>query len=316
MPLRLSHVDVLRSVRRDVAESAETGAPPLGHLAGLHRVPTQDGSYALAFDLERPLMAGGPGLLEIAMLTDLALGGAIRNQVGRALPMPTISMTLQLAPGRAAQVAAADSECTGRLDRTATARSQLKTAAGEIVGDAQGVFALPAMPYDGPERAMPWDCLPGDDAADTGGGAADDLTSWTPGTTDAALVDRIVEHASRTPRCAWGTAHVEQQLTSNGENIALTPTEPMANRLGHVQGGALFTAAVLAAARRGEFPVDSLVTGTIEFIDAVRLDDQILTQVSVLRASGRSLFASVLVDQGERRCCHVTTVFRRDYAIS
>lgn len=96
------------------------------------------------------------------MLPDLALGGVIRNQIGLALPLPTVSMTIQLAPGRAREVAWADAECPVQLDRTASARSQLFTADGEVVGDAVGVFALPKLPYDGPGRAMPWD-LPIDD---------------------------------------------------------------------------------------------------------------------------------------------------------
>jgi len=309
MPVRTTHDELRRSVSRDLAESSYTGAPPLGHLAGLHRLPT-DGTYALALDPDRPLMAGGAGILEFAMLADLALGGAIRNQVGRALPMPTVSMTLQLTPGRTNEVARADGECTARLGRTATARSQLRTVAGDIVGDAQGVFALPRLPYDGPGRPMPWD-LPPEDALDEGvPGAEGDLSSWTPGANEEALVERITAHAAGSPAHAWGTAHVEEQMTV-GMDPLLTPTAPMANRLGHIQGGALFTTAVLAAARADEFSVDSLVTGTIEFIEAASLDDVVVPEVCVLRASSRSLFASIRLVQGGRTRCHVTTVFRR-----
>lgn len=309
--MHLSSDESRRSIRRDLARSSQTGAPPLGHLAGLHRIFTTPETYALAIDLERPLMNGGPGILEIAMLADLALGGAIRNEVGRTLPMPTISMTLQLAPGQSSQVAWADGECTARHDRTALARSRLRNADGAIVGDAQGVFALPAIPYEGPGRAMPWD-LPTDGAtADTLTATDCEITSSASEATDQTLVDRLAAHAGLDARCAWGTAHVGEQLTVAGDEVALTPTEPMANRLGHIQGGVLFTTAVLSAARQGRFSVDSLVTGTIEFIDAAQLDEQLIAQVSILRSSGRSFFASILLVQGERTCCHVSLVFRR-----
>ena len=310
MPVQTSHDEVRRSVSRDLAESSHSGAPPLGHLAGLHRGPTTDGTYALALDPDRPLMAGGAGILEFAMLADLALGGAIRNQVGRTLAMPTIAMTLQLTPGRTKEVAQADGQCTARLDRTATARSQLRTVAGDIVGDAQGVFALPRQPYHGPGRAMPWDIPPGDTHDENPSSSDVDLSSWAPGATEEMLVDRITAHAAGSPAHAWGTAHVEEQMTV-GHDPVLTPTAPMANRLGHIQGGALFTTAVLAAARADEFSVDSLVTGTIEFIEAASLGDLVVPEVSVLRVSSRSLFASILLVHGGRTRCHGTTVFRR-----
>lgn len=85
----------------------------------------------------------------------------------------------------------------------------------------------------------------------------------------------------------------------------------MANRLGHIQGGALFTTAVLASARTGGVPVDTLVSGTIDFVRAADLEEPLFPEVTVHRAGGRSLFASVLLVQAGRTRCHVTTVFRR-----
>jgi acyl-coenzyme A thioesterase PaaI-like protein len=314
MPAYTRPDDLRRSVCRDLAWSSLTGAPPLGHLAGLHRMPTNDGSYALAIDPSRPFMAGGAGILELVMLADLALGGAIRNQVGLTLPLPTVSMTLQLAPRGTSEVAWADGECTSQLDCTATARSRLRNAAGDIVGDATGVFALPRLPYDGPGRPMPWD-VPTDATSDRDGDGALNRdegapSSWVPGPAEEVLLNRVTAHADGSQETAWGTSHVKEQMAT-GDALALVPTELMANRLGHIQGGALFTAAVLAAARVGEFPVESLVTGTIEFIEAARLGALLVPEVTVLRASGRSLFASVLLVQDGSTCCHVTPVFRR-----
>lgn len=305
---------VRQSVRADLQAADQTGAPPLGHLAGLRRRDIRDdargtGGYALELDPARPALAGGAGVLEFAMLADLALGGVIRNQVGLALPMPTVSMTVQFAPGRTREVLWADGQCTVQLERTATARSQLFTAAGEVVGDAVGVFALPKLPYEGPGRAMPWD-LALNTERQQGQVHADEQVE--PLSSDQeALAGSIQRHAAGDPAWAWGSQHVAEQLKCAAGRFALAPTPPMVNRLGHVQGGVLFTAAVLAAARTAEFPVETLTTATIEFIEAADLDGPLVPEVTILRAGGRSLFASTVVVQDGRPRSHVSAVFRR-----
>ena len=304
MAVDLRTQELRRTIRRDLSRSSQTAAPPLGHLAGLHRMASAGDLFALSFDPGRPAMAGGAGMLEVAMLADLALGGAIRNRVGLAVPMPTISMTIQFAAGRASEVVWADGECSTQLTSTATSRSRLRTSAGEVIGDAQGVFSLPPLPYDGPGRPMPWDSCAEQVSVGIGG-----ERGLRPA--EECIVDQVAAHAAGTPNRAWGTTHVERQMAMRGDTLAMTPTEAMINRLGHVQGGALFTAAILAAATRRAFPIDTLVTGTIEYVDAAKLDDPILAPVTVLRASRRSLFASVALVQDRRTCCHVATVFRR-----
>ena len=294
--------DLRRSVRHDVGSSARTGAPPLGHLSGLHRTASDSHSFVLAFDLDRPALIGGPGLLEVTMLADLALGGAIRNYVGLATPMPTLSMSILLAQGRAQDVAWANGECTTTVAGAATSRSRLYTSTGEVVGDAQGLFALPALPYEGPGRPMPWDTdRPPVESVPDG---------EEPLGEKELFVDQIAEHAASAPSRAWGLAYAEAQMTMIGEKPAMTPTALMVNRLGHVQGGSLLTAAVLAASAERGVPVRALVSTTIEFIDAATVDEPVVSVVNIHRTSRRSLFASVTLVQDGRTCCHVTTIFR------
>jgi acyl-coenzyme A thioesterase PaaI-like protein len=295
----MSADDARRSVAADIERFSHTGAPPMGHLAGLHRVPSEHDLFALAFDLARPAMAGGPGILEVAMLADLALGGVLRNRIGLALPMPTISMTIQLAPGQASRVAWADSEVGVLTARTATARGRLRAGTGEVIGDAQGVFALPSLPCDRPGRSMPWDIW------------EHPATVETPVAASGSLVDEVAAHAFGDPSQAWGSAHIARHLSGSGGTVAMTPTTPMANRLGHTQGGALFTSAIVAAERGSGFTAGELVTATIEFLDAAQLDTPVIATASILRESRRSLFASIALRQGQRPCCHVSAVFRR-----
>jgi acyl-coenzyme A thioesterase PaaI-like protein len=295
-------LEIRRSVLNDLWQCSQTGAPPLGHLVGLHRVPAIDGSLGLALDEHRPAMAGRPGILEVVMLADLALGGVIRNRIGLSFPMPTISMTIQLTPGRISEVARAEARSATPSERTASAHARLLTADGEAVGDAQGLFSLPPMPYQGPRRTMPWDSFDG-----LGNGTHMQEHDQP----ENGIIEDITGHALSRPTRAWGTAHVGHQMTRDGEFSVLTPTAVMANRLGHVQGGVLVTAAILAAAVCGGFPPESLAAATIDFLDAADLRSPIRARPSVLRQTKRSLFADVLLLQGPQTRCHVSAVFRR-----
>ncbi|GAA5063784.1 acyl-CoA thioesterase domain-containing protein [Nocardia callitridis] len=300
-------VDGLRAaILTDIDQSARTGAPPLGHLVGLHRIQDATDLFILAFEPTRPAMLGGPGLLEVAMLADLALGGVLRNEVGPSLSMPTITMTIQLAPATATEVRTAAAEVTAVLDRTGMSRCRLLAADGAIVGDAAGVFALPARPYDGPGRPMPWDSPPGEEALDT---AAPELGRSN---TDGCL-DSIEAHAltEPEPERAWGTAHIAQQVAATADSIAMTPTGVLGNRLGHVQGGAMVTAAVRAIELRTGFTADELASVTAEFVGATTLDGLVVATVDVLKQSPRSLFARVALTQEGQLRCHVSAVFRK-----
>lgn len=245
------------------------------------------------------------------MLADLALGGAIRHRVGLALPMPTVSMTIQLTGRPVREVRWAEGECAGWGRRSAGARSRLFSETGVPVADAVGVFALPRLPYEGSGREMPWD-LPLDEPVVPGEeplAEQDDREDSLPG--QAQLVESIDTHAASRPEVAWATQHVMDRMGSHDGSHELDPSAAMVNRLGHIQGGVLFTAAVLAVARQSGFSVESLSTGTIEFIAAAELGSSLVPRVNILRAGGRSLFATVVLEQGGRVCSHVSLVLRR-----
>lgn len=298
-----SSSDELReSVRTDLQKIRESGAPPLGHLVGLHRTETADDRFGLAFDPSRPAMKGGPGLLEVSMLADLALGGALRNEVGLEVPMPTVSMTVQLTAKAASRVSTADGEVTAVTGRSGTARSRLFSAEGEPIGDALGVFALPPLPFDGAGTAMPWDSWTAT-AGNTGtpGGAASMVED----------LDRIVAHALGRPEQAWAGAYIAEHMSDRGPDAVLRPTMLMANRFGNIQGGVLLAAAVNAAVRQSDFTASDLASTSIEFIGAVRVDEQLVAENCTLRHGGRSLFSEIRLFQSGKLCCHVTAVFRR-----
>lgn len=304
--------DSVQSVVIDIENHRRTGAPALGHLAGLHRTGASDNDFALGLTRSRPMLAGGAGIVEIAMLADLALGGVLRDRIGLTVPMPTISMTLQVHPGQLSRITEAHGEVTALADRTACSRARLQTSDGAVLGDAQGLFALPVLPYDGPGRLMPWDTWLQEHLDD----GADDTRAVPPSNADSqfdadCLAHDIAAHASSNLSEAWGTRHVRAQMTESGPGVAMMPTATMTNRLGHIQGGVLLAVAVIAAELDGEFAVENLTTASIDFLDAAQADAPIQVVVSVLRQSGRSLFVSILLSQRDRTCCHVSAVFRR-----
>jgi hypothetical protein len=146
-------------------------------------------------------MTGGAGPLESAMLADLALGGVIRNRVGLAVQIPTISLPIQLEPARVSEVVWVDGECSARVERSASARRRLHTAIGDVVGDATGVFALPTLPYGGPGRAMPWDTRPAEVTPRPGTDAPD---SSAVETVDEAVVAEEAAQAQASPPWSGG----------------------------------------------------------------------------------------------------------------
>jgi hypothetical protein len=74
----------------------------------------------------------------------------------------------------------------------------------------------------------------------------------------------------------------------------------MANRLGHLQGCALLTTSVVAVAATGNFATDTLVTATIKFLEPANPQAPLVPRVSVIKSSGRSLYADVRLEQADR----------------
>lgn len=303
------------SVRHDVSRSAATGAPLIGCLSGLRRVAIAGRPFALGFDLERPTLRGGPGIVEVAALADLALGGAIRDATDRSLPLPTISMTIQLDRCSSRRTAAAAATAERASGSVAGADARLLSSDGQIVGRAQGLFAVPNRTRTRSVPPMPWDewerplqgSPSGPDFPETSTGSVGDSAP-----NGEAIVEQVVEHSQRSPTASWVSHLVAQNLRCVREGVAeLVPIAASANRGGHVQGGLLFGLAVLSNPSVHDFNPDDFVTGTMEFVGPGSPTESLTVHTEVFRATTRTAFCDVRIQQAKGLIAHASTVFRR-----
>ncbi|MFP5370927.1 MAG: acyl-CoA thioesterase domain-containing protein, partial [Actinomycetes bacterium] len=234
-----------------------------------------------------------PGLVppvSVAVAADLAMGSAVRAAVGAGRRLGTTSMTLHhLSPAVTAPVRTHASVVWLDADRrNGLARADLTDGSGTLVGAAQGWFmALPA-PEGVTLRLLPWELpeLP----------AVPDLAREDLRDDERAAVEATLRAAERAR--AHGTS-VSAELTALGWDDAaegsargsLRIGPELGNRVGHVQGGALYGIGLAAAARAvgaGFEPAD----GHWQFLRPG--DGELLVAEAAVRRLGRrAAFASV-----------------------
>lgn len=291
-----------RSIAEDLALSAATGAPLLGCLGGLHRTEVRGEEFGLSYDLDRPVLVGAPGVVEVAVLADLALGGALRSTAGAGLPLPTISMTVQWDAGALGLVRSAGASAPCLRAGTSSAAARLLSAAGEVLGRAQGVFAVPARPFTGAAATMPWDESP--TTSPSGTVAAQEA--------DPDVSARIVDHAEHGAAEGWMSALTRSctRWEPAGRGV-FAPDPVMANRAGAVQGGVLFGLAVMAGGRAGHLDEADAVTASMDLLAPVSVTQALDVDTAVDASSTRTVFCDVRMSQAGRLVTRALAVFRR-----
>lgn len=144
-----------RHVLRAFALARATGAPALACLAGVG--PTAEGTFGLTGAPAR--WTTPAGLLDVAVLADLALGAAARARAGADRRMPTLSLTLDLAgslPPPATLHVAADEPAIedGFVSTAGTVRD-----GGRAIGHCAATFALGSSGFS----VLPWEERAGSD---------------------------------------------------------------------------------------------------------------------------------------------------------
>ena len=137
----------MADVHKALALRRATGAPLLGLLLDLRQATTA-GPAAIALE---GLSAWGPlGVTEVATLSDLALGAAIRRTVGTATLLPTLTLTLELDhDGRGC-----DATVRAEAEPTVGAVGRLRSADG-LVGRCMATFVVGSREADVPP--LPWE---------------------------------------------------------------------------------------------------------------------------------------------------------------
>jgi acyl-coenzyme A thioesterase PaaI-like protein len=269
--------------RAALATSRVTGAPPLGLLLGLQRVRRTGADLELRFDPRRPA-ATDVGLLDTAVLADLALGGALRARHGAGRSLPTVSLTLHLARRRFPPDIRVRAWADPVVDGLADARGEL-VSGDALLGRALATFAVP----DRAERrpALPWEAGP----------------DVVPGPVDLTPDERALARDLEAVRARDGRSWAEELLAHAcrrpvSEDPALTcrPTPVLRNRAGDLQGGVLFGIAA-AAAGDAAAAASRVVSGHIVFAKRATAGSPVRAAPTAIRETRRTRFVRADVQQ-------------------
>ncbi|MCC6174240.1 MAG: hypothetical protein IT305_02955 [Chloroflexi bacterium] len=232
----------------------------------------------------------------VATLADLALGAAVRSLVAPGARLGTATLAIQHpdVPIRGPVFAEAGAHPVAGDQKNV--RCSLVTPTGRIVGYAQGWFAALPSPHGRPLGLMPWERR---ETVPVAVPALADLDER-----EAAAVAAARAAGERAQR--RGTAvseemlHFEWQPSDGGRSHGTLAIGPeIGNRVGHIQGGALYGAAALAATRALGVPSLALVDGAYQFLrpaDGATL----IGEGTVLRRGRSAAFVEARLSVDER----------------
>jgi acyl-coenzyme A thioesterase PaaI-like protein len=265
---------VLERALRAVGRTRALGLHFYGHFVGIEgRVPA-DGRAHLRLEGE-PTGVGAPDVSPVALATlaDLALGSAIRSRLRPGIRLGTVTLAIQhpaepvVGPLEADATADATAAPSARSGQAAT--GGIGSAGGSIlcsgraVARAQGWFtALPAPP--GRTLSLtPWERV---DPPPVVVPTLEDLDERESAAVAAA-------RAAGERAMAGGTAVSREilafdwQIGPEGSVTGRLQVGPeLDNRVGHVQGGALYGAATVAAREALASPTARLADGYYQFL--------------------------------------------------
>lgn len=235
-----------------------------GNFVGLGGAPAPLGTTHLSVDGEPPGI-GAPGVSAVALATaaDLAVGSAIRSYVGVGARMATATLSIQhpIEPVEGPVAALGEAEAASGEQRIG--RAVLVGPDGRPVGYAQGWFAALPPPTGWVQRPLPWeyDVLP-------------PISVPTLAELDEPEARAVASALAAGQRARErGTSISEELLHFRWEDAAegrasgeLTNGPELANRVGHIQGGALYGAAAIVAAQALGAPLSALVDGHYQFL--------------------------------------------------
>ena len=286
---------VLERALLAVGRTRALGLHFYGNFVGIGGAPAGLGTSRLSTDGEPPGV-GAPGVSAVALATvaDLAVGSAIRSHLEIGARMATATLSIQH------PIHAVDGPVLGLGDAEAatgeqqSGRAVLVDPSGRPVGYAQGWFAALPPPPGWVQRPLPWEHeAPPPVSVPT----MDDLDE-----AEAAAVAAALAAGERAR--ARGTSISEELLNFGWDAAAdgrasgaLKNGPELANRVGHIQGGALYGAAAIVAAKALGVPLTHLVDGHYQFL---RIADGALLhgEATVLRRGRLASFveASLSVD--------------------
>jgi acyl-coenzyme A thioesterase PaaI-like protein len=199
----------------------------------------------------------------LATVADLVIGSAIRRHGEGGARRATATLSSQHPTHAVAGPVTGLGEAAAIAAEQRSGRCVLVDPAGQPVGYAQGWFAALPPPPGWVQRPLPWE-------------------SERPPAFDVPSLDEIDEQERAAVNAALaagdrarrrGTSISEELLyfrwqpADDGHAVGdLTNGPELANRVGHIQGGALYGAAAIVAAQALGAPLTALVDGHYQFL--------------------------------------------------
>ncbi|MCC7372521.1 MAG: hypothetical protein IT306_29175 [Chloroflexi bacterium] len=235
-----------------------------GHFIGIGAGGAEGGRSHLTVEGE-PETTGVAGVSPVALATvaDLAIGGAIRSHLERGSRLATATLTVQHPPTATSGPVVAHGEAEEHPAEQRAGRCLLVGPGGRPVGHAQGWFAALPPPTGWIQRPMPWehDEMPPVDVP-TLAQLSDDEARAVAAAQAAADRARV-----RGTSISEELLHFRWQPALDDHAVGeLTNGPELANRVGHIQGGAMYGAAAIVAAQALDLPLSSLVEGQYQFM--------------------------------------------------
>jgi acyl-coenzyme A thioesterase PaaI-like protein len=286
--------DIQASAIAAVARVRAQGMHFYGQILGITPVSTGGGLRSPHLVPDPAVVPGQVPPVALAAVADLGMGSAVRAAVGPGRRLGTVTMTLHhLAPVVTAPVVPVASVAWLDEDqRNAVARVDCTDASGRLVAAGQAWFMALPVPEGARMRLLPWER---DDLRAPAALTVDDLDPDERAAVDATLraAERARTHgtsvAEELTALSWDAGAPEG--TARG---ALRIGPELGNRVGHVQGGALYGMGLAAAARAARATGAALdpAEGSWQFLrpgDGVDLR----VEATVTRSGRSAAFAAV-----------------------
>jgi acyl-coenzyme A thioesterase PaaI-like protein len=256
---------VLERALLAVGRTRALGLHFYGHFIGASGAPGAVGTSKLTVDGEPPgVGAEGVSAVAIATIADLAIGSAIRSHLEVGARMATATLSVQHPTHAVAGPVTGLGDAAYVAAEQRSGRCVLLAPDGKPVGYAQGWFAALPPPPGWVQRPLPWEW----DSPPTFSvpGGIDELDEQERTAVHAALAagDRA---RARGTSISEELLHFRWQPAPEGRAIGDLSNGPeLANRVGHIQGGALYGAAAIVAAQALGVPLTGLVDGHYQFL--------------------------------------------------
>jgi acyl-coenzyme A thioesterase PaaI-like protein len=289
------HDPVLERALLAVGRTRALGLHFYGHFLGIEGDFPRDGRATLRLIGEPPgVGTQSCSMVSVATLADLALGAAIRSMCKPGERLGTVTLSVQHLPTPTDGPLHAEAYNV-QLDGDLGMSQCICHGPRGAVALAQGRFVRMQVPEGRSWKLMPWEQPPDTDIPTPSIAELDDDESLA---IESALLAGVRAITRRTNVSAEILNFQWADSVENGAGGIMPVGPHVANRAGHVQGGALYGAAAMVAERALNAPGWSIADGHYQFLRPGD-GDAILATATVLRRGRRMAYVVSRLRVGE-----------------